>query len=251
MLLGGAGYIGTSLAEKLLKLKFEVTIFDKFVYLSKRKLKNKLKFKNLKLVQGDTRDIEKTFDVLKDNDVVIHLAELVGDPLCEKRPSKTYSINYLASLGISKICNDLGVSKFIYISSCSVYGSRNDEKLSDENASINPLSVYAKLKALCEKTIIKNSGDFCRPCILRLGTVFGSSLRPRYDLVLNTFAGQIANKKKINIYGGDQWRPFVHVQDVCDIIIKIIKSDQKITNGQIFNISSFNLKLSEVGEKNN
>ncbi len=249
LLLGGAGYIGTSLAEKLLKLKFEVTIFDKFVYLSKRKLKNKLKFKNLKLVQGDTRDIEKTFDVLKDNDVVIHLAELVGDPLCEKRPSKTYSINYLASLGISKICNDLGVSKFIYISSCSVYGSRNDEKLSDENASINPLSVYAKLKALCEKTIIKNSGDFCRPCILRLGTVFGSSLRPRYDLVLNTFAGQIANKKKINIYGGDQWRPFVHVQDVCDIIIKIIKSDQKITNGQIFNISSFNLKLSEVGEK--
>ena len=152
-------------------------------------------------------------------------------------------------MGISKICSDLGISKFIYISSCSVYGSRIDEKLSDENSPINPLSVYAKLKALCEKTIIKNSGDFCRPCILRLGTVFGSSLRPRFDLVLNTFAGQIANKKEINIYGGDQWRPFVHVQDVCEVIVKIIKLDRKITNGQIFNIASFNHTLSEVGKK--
>ena len=79
------------------------------------------------------------------------------------------------------------------------------------------MSVYAKLKALCEKTIIKNSGNFCRPCILRLGTVFGSSLRPRFDLVLNTFAGQIANNKEIKIFGGDQWRPFVHVQDVCGL----------------------------------
>ena len=249
LLLGGAGYIGTTLAEKLLKLKFKVTIFDKFVYLSKNKLKKKLNNKNLKLIKGDTRDIEKTFEVLKNNDIVVHLAELVGDPLCEQRPSKTYSINYLASLGISNICNDLGISKFIYISSCSVYGSRSDEKLSDENAPINPLSVYAKLKALCEKTIIRNSGNFFRPCILRLGTVFGASLRPRFDLVLNTFAGQVANKKKIQIFGGDQWRPFVHVNDVSDVIIKIIKLDRKITSGQIFNIASFNLKLSQVGEK--
>lgn len=249
LLLGGAGYIGTILAENLLKLKYEVTIFDKFVYLSKNKLKSKLRSKNLRLIHGDTRNIEKTFDVLKNNDIVVHLAELVGDPLCEKRPSKTYSINYLASLAISKICNDLGVSKFIYISSCSVYGSRIDEKLSDENAPINPLSVYAKLKALCEKTIIKNSGDFWGPCILRLGTVFGSSLRPRFDLVLNAFAGQIANNKEINIFGGDQWRPFVHIQDVCQVIIKIIKLDSKVTNGQIFNIASFNHTLSEVGKK--
>ena len=74
-------------------------------------------------------------------------------------------------------------------------------------------------------------------------------MRPRFDLVLNTFAGQIANKKEINIYGGDQWRPFVHVQDVCEVIVKIIKLDRKITNGQIFNIASFNHTLSEVGKK--
>ena len=207
-----------------------------------------MKHKNLILIKGDTRSIDQTFNVVKKNDIVIHLAELVGDPLCEKRPSKTYSVNYLASMTISNICKNLGISKFIYISSCSVYGSRNDEKFSDERSEINPLSVYAKLKALCEKTIIRNLGEYCRPCILRLGTVYGSSIRPRYDLVLNIFAGLIANNKKIVINGGEQWRPFVHISDVCDVIIKIIKLNKKKTNGQIFNISSYNYKISHIAK---
>ena len=248
LLIGGAGYIGTNLAKKLLLKNYPVTIFDKFVYLSKGKIKKELASKNLFLISGDTRNINQTFEAVKTNDIVIHLAELVGDPLCEKRPSKTYSVNYLASMMISNICKNLGISKFIYISSCSVYGARNDEKFSDENSAINPLSVYAKLKALCEKTIIRNLGEYCRPCILRLGTVFGGSLRPRFDLVLNLFSGLIAKNKKITINGGDQWRPFIHVNDVCDTIIKIIELDKSKTNGQIFNLSSYNYKLSEVGK---
>lgn len=248
LLIGGAGYIGTKLAKKLLAQGFAVTIFDKFVYLSKRTIFTNLKHKNLQIVKGDTRSIDQTFNVVKKNDIVVHLAELVGDPLCEKRPSKTYSVNYLASMTISNICKNLGISKFIYVSSCSVYGSRNDEKFSDERSEINPLSVYAKLKALCEKTIIRNLGEYCRPCILRLGTVYGSSIRPRYDLVLNIFAGLIANNKKIVINGGDQWRPFVHVDDVCDVIVKIVKLNKKKTNGQIFNISSYNYTISQIGK---
>lgn len=248
LLIGGAGYIGTNLTKKLLLKNYPVTIFDKFVYLSKGKIKKELASKNLLLISGDTRNINQTFEAVKKNDIVIHLAELVGDPLCEKRPSKTYSVNYLASMMISNICKNLGISKFIYISSCSVYGARNDEKFSDENSAINPLSVYAKLKALCEKTIIRNLGEYCRPCILRLGTVFGGSLRPRFDLVLNLFSGLIAKNKKITINGGDQWRPFIHVDDVCDTIIKIIELDKSKTNGQIFNLSSYNYKLSDIGK---
>ena len=110
---------------------------------------------------------------------------MVGDPLCEKRPEKTYTINYLASLSIANICKNLGVEKFIYISSCSVYGSNKDKKPLNESSEINPLSVYAKLKSICEEAIISNSGDFFKPCILRLGTVYGNSFRPRYDLVAN------------------------------------------------------------------
>tara|TARA_Y100001970_G_scaffold271226_1_gene366128 strand:- start:2631 stop:4016 length:1386 start_codon:yes stop_codon:yes gene_type:complete len=248
LLIGGAGYIGTNLTKKFLEQGYRVTIFDKFIYLSKREMKLKLKSKNLILVDGDTRSIDQTFEVVKKNDIVIHLAELVGDPLCEKRPSKTYSVNYLASMTISNICKNLGISKFIYVSSCSVYGARKDENFADENSEINPLSVYGKLKALSEKTIIRNLGEYCRPCILRLGTVFGGSIRPRYDLVLNIFSGLIANNKKIIINGGEQWRPFVHINDVCDVIIKIIKLDKNKTNGQIFNIASYNFKISQIGK---
>ena len=180
---------------------------------------------------------------------MVHLAEMVGDPLCEQRPTKTYVTNYLASITIASICKNLGIEKFIYISSCSVYGSNQDRKLLDENSSINPLSVYAKLKAICEKTIITNLGNNFKPCILRLGTVYGNSIRPRYDLVVNLFAGQVANMKKINIEGGQQWRPFVHVEDVCDAIITILKLPMKKTNGQIFNLVGENIRIIDLGNK--
>ena len=248
LLIGGAGYIGSVLAQKLLKQNYNVTIFDKFIYLKKNELKKKLSGKNLELIKGDSRRIDEIFSYVKKNDVVVHLAELVGDPLCEKRPSKTYEINYLASMSISNICKNLGISKFIYISSCSVYGANKNEKFFKEDSKIYPLSVYAKLKALSEKTIIRNLGEYCRPCILRLGTVFGESLRPRFDLVINLFTGLVANKKTITIKGGNQWRPFIHVEDVSDTIIKIIKLDKKKTNGQVFNLASYNFKISTIGK---
>ena len=153
----------------------------------------------MRCVEGDSRHINEIFDVIKEADVVVHLAEMVGDPLCEQRPEKTFAINYLASVNIATICKNLGIQKFIYISSCSVYGSNTSPKLLDENSIINPLSIYAKLKSICEKAIISNYSSLYKPCILRLGTVFGLSLRPRYDLVINLFSGLVANKKKIFI----------------------------------------------------
>ena len=248
LLLGGAGYIGSILAKKLLKLGYTVTIFDKFIYMSKHSLKKLIKNKNLELIQGDSRNISQIFSVVKRNDIVVHLAELVGDPLCEKQPSKTYEINFLASMAISNICKNLSVSKLIYISSCSVYGTNKKNDLLTEKSKILPISVYAKLKALIEKTIIRNMDEYCRPCILRLGTVFGSSIRPRYDLVINLFSGLVANNKTLTIQGGNQWRPFIHVEDVSDAIIKIIKLDKEKTNGQIFNLASFNCKILEIGK---
>ena len=116
-----------------------------------------------------------------------------------------------------------------------------------ENSKINPLSTYAKLKDLCEKSIIKNLGNNCQPCIIRLGTVYGNSMRPRYDLVINLFSGLIANNKKITINGGDQWRPFIHVEDVSRAITTILKSKQSKVNGQVFNIVGENFKIKDIG----
>jgi len=246
LVIGGAGYIGSVLIEKLLSKKFEVILFDKFIYKDIEFFKKKYKHKNLKIINGDSQNISKIFSAINESDAVIHLAELVGDPLCEKRPSKTYAINYLASITIGNICKNLGIDKFIYVSSCSVYGANT--KITNERSPINPLSIYAKLKALCEKNLIRNLGENIRPCILRLGTVYGASDRPRYDLVVNLFSGLIANKKEITINGGKQWRPFIHVKDVADAIIKVINSDKKMVNGQIMNLVSENIQIAKIGK---
>ncbi len=245
LVIGGAGYIGSVLIEKLLSNNYEVILYDKFVYNDLSFFKKKYRNKNLKIVYGDSQNIKKIFQVIKESDIVIHLAELVGDPLCEKRPSKTYAINYLASITIGNICKNLGVNKFIYVSSCSVYGA--NKKMTNERSKINPLSVYAKLKALCEKNLIRNLGENIKPCILRLGTVYGASDRPRYDLVINLFSGLAANKKTITINGGNQWRPFIHVKDVADSILKIIKSKKEKVNGQILNLVGENIQISTIG----
>ena len=105
-----------------------------------------------------------------------------------------------------------------------------------------------KLKALCEKNLIRNLGEDIRPCILRLGTVYGASDRPRYDLVVNLFSGLIANKKEITINGGKQRRPFIHVKDVADAINKVINSDKKLVNGQIMNLVSENIQIAKIGK---
>ena len=246
LVFGGAGYIGCVLVKMLINLNFEVTVYDKFIYTSKKSFTKHFKSSKLKIVKGDSQNISEIFEAIRKNDIVIHLAEMVGDPLCEKKPKKTYAINYLASMTISNICKNLGISKFIYVSSCSVYGS--NDYLTSETSKINPLSIYAKLKALSEKAIIRNFDKHCKPCILRLGTVYGSSFRPRYDLVINLFSGLSANKKQITIAGGNQWRPFVHVKDVGRAIIKILNSDFKKTDNQIFNIVGENLQIKDIGK---
>ena len=247
LLIGGAGYIGTVLTKNLIRSGYNVSIFDKFIYLNKNEIKKILNPKKLKLIKGDTRNISQIFSAIKECDMVVHLAEMVGDPLCEQKPDKTFEINFLASISIANICKNLEISKFIYLSSCSVYGENKDDKLLTENSKINPLSTYAKLKDLCEKSIIKNLGNNCQPCIIRLGTVYGNSMRPRYDLVINLFSGLIANNKKITINGGDQWRPFIHVEDVSRAITTILKLKQSKVNGQVFNIVGENFKIKDIG----
>lgn len=246
LIFGGAGYIGSVLVESLINLNYSVTIYDKFIY-NEQNIFNKLfGKKKIKIIKGDSQNISKIFQAIRENDIVVHLAEMVGDPLCDKKPEKTYAINFLASITISSICKNLGINKFIYVSSCSVYGSNNS--ITNEKSKLNPLSIYAKLKVLCEKTIIKNFDKKSQVSILRLGTVYGASPRPRYDLVVNLFSGLIANNKEIKIAGGNQWRPFTHVKDVSRAIIYMIKSKNRKADNQIFNVVGENVRIQDLGK---
>ena len=248
LIIGGAGYIGSVLTGLLLKNGYTINVLDKFIYQSKFEFKNLFKNKKLNVIDGDTRDIKTVFNAVKNNDIVIHLGEMVGDPLCEKEPELTLETNYLASISIANICKTLEISKFVYISSCSVYGANKTNKLLDENSEINPVSSYAKLKIKCEEAILNNIGNFCKPSIIRLGTVFGDSPRRRYDLVVNLFSGLVANNKKIKIFGGEQWRPFIHVFDVSNFIKKIIENTTQNKKGKIYNLIGENIKISNLGK---
>ena len=252
LLIGGAGYIGSILTELLINEGYNIRIFDNFMY-GKESLKKFVSNKNVEIIKGDTRHIEDLSVAFKDISTVIHLAELVGDPLCNLNPEKTYEINYLATNLIITLCKKFFVDKFIYISSCSVYGKNINEKLLTENSKINPLSIYAKLKLNIEEAIIENTDPAFNYTILRLGTVYGKSYRPRFDLVINLFCGLSATNKPISINNGNQWRPFVHVKDVARSILFVLKNNNK-TNKEIFNVISENstiIELSNTIKKHN
>ncbi len=240
LIVGGAGYIGTILAKKLLSKNYRVTILDKLIY-DKSVISFFKKNKNLKFIKGDICDLNVQINCIRDIDVVVFLAEIVGDPACNAKPEDALKTNYLAVSSFSHLCSLLNISKFIYTSSCSVYGVDKNNNLLNEQSPLNPVSHYARIKIMSEKALlsIKNQ-NFC-PTVLRLGTVFGPSIRDRFDLVVNTFAKFAHFNKKIDIHGGNQWRPNICVEDVADGIIAVIKSNKKKVSNEIFNLSSENL----------
>lgn len=249
LIVGGAGYIGTTLAKKLLNKNYKVTILDKLIY-DKSVFSFFKKDKNLKFIKGDICDLNVQIDCIRDIDIVVFLAEIVGDPACNARPEDALKTNYLAVSSFSNLCSLLNINKFIYTSSCSVYGLDKKNNLLTEESALNPVSHYARIKIMSEKALLSIKNQNFNPTILRLGTVFGPSIRERFDLVVNTFAKFAYFKKKIDIHGGDQWRPNICVEDVADGIIAVIKSPKSKVSNEIFNLSaeSLNFRIKDIAK---
>ncbi len=250
LIVGGAGYIGTVLSSKLLKKNYHVTVLDKLMY-DKKIIQNNFKNKkNFKFINGDVCDLNTQIKSIKKIDMVVYLSEIVGDPACSAKPEDALKTNYLSVLSFANLCSHLAIDKFIYTSSCSVYGLDKNNKLLDESSSLNPISHYARIKIMSEKALMSSSNNYFKPTILRLGTVFGPSKRMRFDLVVNTMAKFAYFKKKINVNGGKQWRPNIHVDDVADGIISIIKAKKSNIANQIFNLSSekLNYQIIEIAK---
>jgi nucleoside-diphosphate-sugar epimerase len=237
LVVGGAGYIGSVLCLKLLKKNYEILVVDKLLY-DKNVIKTLKKFKKFKFMKADICDLNVQINSIKNIDAVIFLAEIVGDPACNARPEDAIKTNFLSISSMAQLCSYLNISKFIYTSSCSVYGLDKNNDLLTEKSNLNPLSHYARMKIMSEKALFKNKNEFFRPTILRLGTVFGPSLRNRFDLVVNTLAKNAFYKNKIQVHGGNQWRPNIHVEDVADGIITTLSSDQRNVGNKIFNLTS-------------
>jgi len=237
---GGAGYLGSILCQKLLDKGYEVRMIDTFWY-GKKPIEHLLKNENFEIIEGDIRNLVVTVKAMKNIDAVIHLASLVGMPASSIEPKSSEEINYLATKNIAELCQLHNISTYIFASTCSVYGSQSNEIIT-EKSQCDPFDFYAKQKYLSERA----TGWLNRaPTILRFGTLFGLSNRMRFDLVINLFIAQAIKEGKITVNGGNQYRPFLHVNDAAE---SLIFSMEKNLTGT-YNIVSENMTIMQAAEK--
>ncbi len=235
LVIGGAGFLGTILVDKLLENRYPVRILDSFIY-GKKSVKKFESDKSVEIIEGDIRNIETVNHSMDNIGSVIHLAAVVGDPAGAKRPEQTIETNYLASQVIASACKMKDINRFIYASTCSVYGISND--ILDEEAPLNPVSLYAKTKISSEESIMQLVDDKFAPTIMRMSTLYGYSHRMRFDLVVNTMTMTAFADKQIKVFGGNQWRPLLHVNDAADSYIKVLEADTNLIRGKIYNVGS-------------
>jgi len=246
VVIGGAGYIGSALLPKLLDRGYRVRLVDQFMY-GEEPIKEILGHKNLEIVKADFRQIDKVVEAMYGMDAVIHLGAIVGDPACALDEEFTIEVNLMATRMIAECAKGFGISRFIFASTCSVYGA--SDHLLNERSSLNPVSLYARSKIACERVLQSMTTDTFRPTILRFGTVYGLSGRTRFDLVINLLTAKAIVDGKITVFGEDQWRPFVHVDDAALAVATALDASQEAVGGEIFNVGSDegNMTLGQAG----
>jgi nucleoside-diphosphate-sugar epimerase len=184
---------------------------------------------------GDVRRI--TRKDIEGFDAVVHLAELSNDPLGELNERTTYDINHLGSVTLARACKEAGVPRFVYTSSCSVYGAAEDGRERSEQSAPNPQTTYARCKVLVERDVGTLADIHFSPVFLRNATAFGASPRMRFDIVLNNLAGFAWTTKEIRMTSdGTPWRPLVHVEDICQAIILALEAPREAVHNEIFNV---------------
>ena len=230
---GGAGYIGSVLTHKLVELGYNVRIIDSLIY-GKDGISDLISKNSVELIEKDIRDEKILNEAVKEIDCVIHLAAIVGDPLCKKIPVAAKQINEDATKKLVIISKEHGVKRFIFASTCSNYGSASATV--DENSQVQSLSLYSSTKVNSENFILNTKNSSFEPCILRFATAHGLSPRMRFDLLLQEFLRDAILDKKIRIYGPNFWRPLAHVDDISNACIAAIKSPSDIISGEIYNV---------------
>lgn len=243
---GGGGYVGSVLVPKLLIEGYKVRVLDLFLY-GEHVLDSVRSNPNLEMIRGDIRDRATLEKATLGCDSVIHLACISNDPSFELNPDLGKSINYDAFFGLVDISKYNGVRRFIYASSSSVYGIKDDEDVT-ETLPLMPLTDYSKYKAMCEDVLLQKQEPGFVPLILRPATVCGYSPRLRLDLIVNILTNHAVNNKQIQVFGGEQKRPNIHIEDVTDMYVQSLIWDEKVINGNIFNAGYDNQTVNEIAQ---
>ena len=244
---GGAGYIGSVLVRQLLDDGCEVRVLDQLLF-GAQSILDLPERKHFHFIEGDFRDSRLVSEALRGADALIHLGAIVGDPACEIDESATLETNFAATELLIQACRESGVGRMIFASTCSVYGTTNT--FVNEQTQLRPLSFYAQTKTGSEEMLLASTGGAFHPTVLRIGTVFGWSPRPRFDLAVNLLTARAYFEGRIAICNQRQWRPFVHVGDVARAFRLVLKAPIAEVSGQVFNLGSgeMNCRLGQVGE---
>ena len=248
LVVGGAGYIGSMLCHLLLEKGRKVRVLDSLVY-GDSAIHDLLHHPDFELQRGDCRNIQDVVKAFSGVASVVHLAAIVGDPACDLDQVSALEVNYSSTRMMIEIAKGQRIERFLFASSCSVYGAT--DVVMDEHSAVEPVSLYGQTKVDSERALLESVNSDFHPVILRLATVFGNSLRPRFDLVVNLLTAQAFGDGVITIWNGGQWRPFIHVRDAGRGLIAALDSPLSAVSGETFNLGDnrLNATLSDVGEQ--
>lgn len=247
LVIGGAGYIGSALLPKLLEAGYRVRLLDLLIY-GTEPIQEWLNHPRLEIVKADFRQVEKVVQAMHGMDAVVHLGGLVGDPACALDEQLTIDINLMATRMIAEVAKGSGIAHFVFASTCSVYGE--SDQMLDERSELRPVSLYARSKIASEKVLLKMADEHFAPIILRFSTIYGFSGRSRFDLVVNLLTAKAIVDNEITVFGGDQWRPFLHVSDAALAILRVLKMPLNAVRNQTFNVGSNdqNFQIKQIAE---
>ena len=238
---GGAGYVGAVLVPRLLDEGYQVTVLDLMIY-GDEVLTSHSK---LTLIKGDIRDRDLLQQIIPGHDSVIHLACISNDPSFELNPNLGKSINLDAFQPLVEVSRDSGVKRFIYASSSSVYGIKQERDVHEE-MSVEPLTDYSRFKADCEQILLRYQSPEFTAVTIRPATVCGYSPRQRLDVVVNILTNLAYHKRRITVFGGEQLRPNIHIDDIVEAYLVLLNAPQELVAGKIYNVGFENQSVREL-----
>jgi nucleoside-diphosphate-sugar epimerase len=244
---GGAGYVGAMLVPKLLDQGYRVKVLDLYIF-GEHVFAAVKDNPALEQVKGDIRDIALLKRVLSGIDAVIHLACISNDPSFELNPALSRSINYDAFGPLARLSKEAGVRRFIYASTCSVYGISNSENVTEEHPLV-PITDYNKYKGLCEPILLEHESPNFTTVIIRPATVCGYSVRQRLDLTVNILTNHAVNLGRIEVFGGKQSRPTIHISDMVELYLMLLELPAERIAGRTYNAGYENYTVTEIAEK--
>ena len=245
MVTGGAGYVGSSLVPKLLNTGYEVTVLDLYIYGDV--FASFGANPNLVQVKGDLRNSADVAKALTGCDAVIHLACISNDPSFDLNPELGKSINFDCFRPLVKASKDAGIKRFVYASSSSVYGIKDAPDVT-EDLPLVPLTDYSKYKAMCEDVLDHESEPGFVTVTLRPATVCGYAPRLRLDLTVNILTNHAINNGRITVFGGDQLRPNIHIEDMTDLYVRLLEESDETISGKTWNAGYHNLKVRTIAD---